>query len=200
MERKAYFNEAANSWDERFYTPELAVFLEDLVSKFELKPGQRILDVGTGTGVLIPFLLRTIGPSGSITAIDYAERMVQICRSKYSLLKNVTIRIQDVEELKLPSNSFDAITCFGVLPHLEDKQQALHHMNRVLKNGGKLIISHALSSAEIKTYHSGISAVAHDVLPEEAEMRRLLEHAGFTDIYIEDRPGFYLCLSRKVSP
>ena len=197
MSRKAYFEEAANAWDERFCTPELAAFLEKLVPEFGLKPGQNILDVGTGTGVLIPFLLRAIGPSGSITAIDYAEKMVQICRTKYSLLRNVAVKLQDMEELDLPSESFDAITCFGLFPHLENKEKTLHHMNRVLRPGGKLIISHALSSAEIRAHRSSVSAVAHDMLPEKPEMRRLLERAGFDEICIKNEPGCYLCLSIK---
>ena len=197
MTRKVYFNGAAQDWDERFYTPELVAFLGNLVSNFGLELGQDVLDVGTGTGILIPFLLQAIGPSGSITAIDYAEKMVQICRSKYSHLQNVTIELQDMEELNLPSASFDAVTCFGLFPHLENKEQALYHMNRVLKLGGKLIIAHALSSDEIKAHHSVSSAVAHDVLPEKQEMERLLRQTGFIDIFIEDEQGCYLCFSTK---
>ena len=82
--RKAYFNEAAKDWDEKYYTSELVAHLEMLVPKFGLKPGQSVLDAGTGTGVLIPFLLKAIGPSGSITAIDYAENMIERFRTKFS--------------------------------------------------------------------------------------------------------------------
>ena len=78
MSRKAYFNEAANTWDEKYYTPELASFLEKIVPKFGLSSGQSILDVGTGTGILIPYLVQAVGRSGSITAIDYAEEMVHL--------------------------------------------------------------------------------------------------------------------------
>jgi ubiquinone/menaquinone biosynthesis C-methylase UbiE len=198
MRHKQYFNEAARTWDEKFYTPALATFLENLIPSLSLQAGQNILDVGTGTGILIPFLLQAIGSEGSITAIDYAEQMVQICRSKYSQLKNVTIKLQDVEELDLPSESFDAVICFGLFPHLEDKEQALYHIHRVLKPSGKLIIAHALSSAEIKAHHNSTSsAVVHDVLPEESEMKRLLKCTGFIKISVKDNPGCYLCLSTR---
>jgi ubiquinone/menaquinone biosynthesis C-methylase UbiE len=198
LSRKVYFDEAAETWDQRFYTPKLAAFLEGLVSRFGLKPGYNVLDVGTGTGVLIPFLLQAIGPSGSVTAIDFAERMVQICRSKHSDLKNVTVKLHDVEEEDLPSESFDAVTCFGLFPHLEKKEKALHNLCRSLKPGGILIIAHALSSKEVKAHHNNASpAVADDTLPEDAEMRRLLYRTGFTEIHIEDEPGCYLCLSKK---
>jgi demethylmenaquinone methyltransferase/2-methoxy-6-polyprenyl-1,4-benzoquinol methylase len=199
MSRKAYFNEAANTWDEKYDTPELASFLEKLVPKFGLSSGQNILDVGTGTGILIPYLIQVIGSSGSITAIDYAEEMVKICKSKYFHLQNVTIKTQDIEKVTLPPHYFDAVTCFGLFPHLENKEKVLCKINHVLKTRGKLIIAHALSSAEIRAHHKNASlVVVRDILPEEKEMKRLLNHAGFFDVYIKDEPGCYLCISNKL--
>ena len=198
MDRKAYFNQAAETWDQKYCTTDLEAFLEEIVPMFGLKTGQIVLDLGTGTGVMIHFLVRAVGPSGSVIAIDYAEKMIQKCKAKYSHIPNVAIELQDVEELDLPSDFFDVVTCFGLFPHLENKEKALRHMNRVLKHGGRLIIAHALSSSEIKSQHRDASlAVNHDVLPEEDEMRLMLKRADFNDIYIRDEPGCYLCSSTK---
>jgi ubiquinone/menaquinone biosynthesis C-methylase UbiE len=197
MSREAYFNQAAESWDQKYYTPELEAFLEELVPKFGLKPGQRILDAGTGTGVLIPFLLKAIGSSGSITAIDYAENMIKIFRSKFSSLRNVKVELQDVEELDLPPETFDVAVCFGLFPHLERKTHALMHLHRVLKRRGRLVIAHALSSTEINEHHKRASPVTRDVLPGETVMKRLLRRAGFSEVRITDVPGLYLCLATK---
>ncbi len=199
MRRKAYFNHAAESWDQTYYTQELAAFLTALVPQFGLQPGDRILDAGTGTGVLIPFLLRSIGPTGSITAIDYAENMVKMFTIKFSHLPNVMVELQDVETLDLPSEAFDAAICFGLFPHLERKLQALRHLYRILKRRGRLVIAHALSSTEIQVHHQHASPVAQDVLPGERVMKRLLRQAGFSEIQITDEPGLYLCLATKVS-
>jgi ubiquinone/menaquinone biosynthesis C-methylase UbiE len=197
MSRKAYFNRAAESWDQTYYTPELEVFLTALVLKLGLKPGQQILDAGTGTGILIPFLLKIIGSSGSITAVDYAENMIKACRSKFSNRQTLKVERHDVEELGLPSETFDVAICFGLFPHLERKAQALMHLHRVLKKRGRLVIAHALSSTEIRKHHERVQPVARDVLPGEAGMKRLLTRAGFSEIHITDEPGLYLCLAIK---
>ena len=145
-------------------------------------------------------MLKAVGPTGHVTAIDYAEKMVEICKAKYTRYPNVNIMVQQVENLQFPSESFDVITCFGLFPHLENKEKALCQMNRVLKSGGRLIIAHALSSTEIKSHHQNASSVvAQDVLPEEARMKKLLKQAGFVKIHIVDKPGCYLCLSNKTS-
>jgi ubiquinone/menaquinone biosynthesis C-methylase UbiE len=199
MSRQAFFNQIADSWDKRFQTHKLTIFLEQLVPTFGLMPGQKILDVGIGTGILIPFLLKAVGPTGQISAIDYAEKMVATCKSKYVHIPNFTVYLQQVETLDFPSQTFDAVTCFGLFPHLENKKEALRQINRVLKLEGKLIIAHALSSAEIKAHHHDASSVvAHDVLPTAAVMKKLLTQAGFGKIHILDKPGQYLNLSFKL--
>ena len=81
MSRKAYFNKAAETWDQKYCALELETFLEEIVPTFGLKLGQRVLDLGTGTGALIPSLIRAVGSFGSVTAIDYAEKMIQRCRA-----------------------------------------------------------------------------------------------------------------------
>ena len=198
MSKKTYFNKAADSWDKRFCTPTLSSFLEKLVPQFGLEAGQNILDVGTGTGVLIPYLTREIGPAGSVTAVDYSENMIKICKTKHSHLKNVNLELKNIEEDAFPTESFDAVICFGVFPHLENKEKALRNINRTLKPGGKLVIAHALSSEELKAHHTNASsAVVHDMLPKEAEMIQLLEQTGFTQISIKDEPGCYLCIAHK---
>lgn len=198
MSRKAYFDAAAETWDCQYYSKDLVRWLKHVVSTWGLQCGDHVLDVGTGTGLLIPFIRQAIGPLGSITAIDYAEHMIQICRSKYAHIENVTIQCQDVENLELPLLSYDIVICFGVFPHLQHHEVALEQLHRVLKTEGTLIVAHALSRAEIHLRHKDTaSVVSNDNLPTDYEMRRLLTHAGFTVTLLIDQPGYYLCTAIK---
>lgn len=198
--RQMFFNEIAGCWDKRIQSEKLSQFLDKFVPRFGLEYGQQILDVGTGTGILIPFLLREVGRSGYVIGIDYAEKMIDVCISKYGHLPNVRFEVKNVGQIDYSSGSFDAVTCFGLFPHLENRKEALSQMNRVLKFGGRLVIAHALGRAELVAHHRSSSAVvAQDSLPNSLEMTELLRKAGFGSIRITDEPQCYLCLSNKIS-
>jgi ubiquinone/menaquinone biosynthesis C-methylase UbiE len=199
MDKKTFFNQMAATWDRHFYTPGLKQHLETLVPLFHLRPGSKILDVGAGTGGIIPYLLQAIGPEGSIGSVDFAKKMVEIGREKFRDEPRVRYYLSAVESLPFADAVFHHIVCFGAFPHFGDKQLALQEMHRVLKREGTLIIAHALSSQEIKQHHMGAAPVSHDFLPEKMEMRSLLESTGFHVLQLIDRPKHYLCEAQKKS-
>jgi ubiquinone/menaquinone biosynthesis C-methylase UbiE len=198
MNAKDYFDNAAETWDSNFQTLKLFSFLEKLVPQFSLHAGQHVLDVGTGTGVLIPYLIKSVGPSGSVTALDFSEKMIQKCKLKYSRIQNVTIKVGSIEDADFPTELFDAVICFGAFPHIDRKGRALLNICRILKPGGKLFIAHALSSEELKLHHRKVSEhIAESELPERSEMTKLLKQTGFVRPSIKDEPGCYLCIANK---
>ncbi len=196
--RREFFNKSAHTWDKTFSNTKLTDFLTELLPKFGIVAGQKVLDIGTGTGILIPFLLDAVGSNGHVTAVDFAEKMVEICKTKYANHPNLTVMVQNAENLQFPKKSFEVVTCFGLFPHLENKELALNQINCVLKPGGKLVIAHALSSHEIEHHHRNVPVVSHDVLPTAQEMCKMLRQAGFENIEITDEPGCYLCRSTKL--
>ena len=189
----------AEGWDERFYSPEMMERLPQLVSLFQLQKGGKILDVGAGTGGIVPYLLEAIGPEGSIWAVDFAEEMVKIGRKKFQKERRVIFELASVADLPYKERFFDQIVCFGAFPHFDDKGKALEEMNRVLKSQGTLIIAHALSSVALRSHHQNCAPVSKDFLPEEAKMRSFLEKAGFQLQRLIDQPKCYLCEGLKPS-
>ena len=197
MDKKEFFNQMAAGWDEKFYVPEMRERLPQLVSLFRLQKGAKILDVGAGTGGIVPYLLEAIGPEGSIWAIDFAEEMVKIGRKKFLEESRVIFEVASVEDLPYKDRFFDQVVCFGAFPHFEDKAKTLEEMARVLKPRGTLVIAHALSSTALRNHHQNCAPVSKDFLPEEGEMRSLLERAGFRVKRLIDQPKCYLCEGLK---
>jgi len=195
MNRKTYFNKAANTWDKRFHTPTLSSFLEKLVPQFGLEQGQNILDVGTGTGVLVPLLLKATGRKGQIVALDFSGEMLRRAKVKGHPVAYVQ---GDAQRLPFLSETFDWVICNAVFPHFPDKRRALSEASRVLREGGRLVICHTASRQAINEFHRSVGGVvAHDTIPDEKMMRRLLREAGLGEVRVWDEPDRYLALGQR---
>jgi len=192
---KAYFNGKAATWDETAAERD-ETKLRQMAARLNISPGSAVLDVGTGTGVFIPFLLAKIGRGGRILALDIAEEMLRRAKMK-GFDGMVTYLNADVARIPLVDNIFDSVVCYSSFPHFQDKYGALREIYRVMKSGGHLFICHTSSREEINAFHNGIGEVADDVLPDEEEMLTMLSAAGFTDIKIEDNCQDYLCRAGK---
>jgi len=192
---RAYFNQRAASWDETVAERDTSK-LEQMAERLNIEPGSTLLDVGTGTGVFIPFLVRKIGRNGHIIALDFAEEMLKRVMAK-GFNGNIDYLCADVTDIPLDDEIFDTVVCYSSFPHFQDKPRALAEMNRVAKSGGKLFVCHTSSRAEINQIHRQIPEVGNDTIPDEDEMQIMLSMAGFTDIKIDDNGQSYLCSARK---
>ncbi len=188
---RSYFNGKAATWDEIAVEKDHSK-LRQMAARLDIRPGSVVLDVGTGTGIFLPFLRQRIGGDGIILALDIAEEMLQKARAK-STNGTVAYLNADAAHIPLPEASVDSVVCYSSFPHFQDKAKALAEMYRVVKNGGRLYICHTSNRAAINGLHNGIHEVAHDIIPEDWEMRLMLSEAGFADIEIEDNCENYLC-------
>jgi len=192
---RAYFNQRAASWDETVAERDTSK-LEQMAERLNIEPGSTLLDVGTGTGVFIPFLLSKIGRNGHIIALDFAEEMLKKTMAK-GFNGNIDYLCADVTNIPLDDEIFDTVVCYSSFPHLQDKPRALAEMNRVIKSGGKLFICHTSSRTIINQIHRQIPEVGNDTIPDEGEMQIMLSMAGFTEISIDDTNESYLASARK---
>jgi SAM-dependent methyltransferase len=136
---RKYFNEKAAHWDQMVEDKTLQG-LDLIIKGLEIKPGSVVLDVGTGTGILIPFLKEAVGDSGSIVALDLAEEMLKRAKEKHG--EQVRYVQGDIVNTPFEDNSFDEMICNSCFPHFQDKEVAVKEMMRILKPGGRVTVCH----------------------------------------------------------
>jgi ubiquinone/menaquinone biosynthesis C-methylase UbiE len=190
-----FFNARAATWDEKATERDTAR-LEAMAARLNIKPGATVLDVGTGTGVFVPYLLNKIGRAGNLVCLDFAEEMLKVARAK-RFGGNISYLCADIEDSRLPDRSFDAVVCYSVFPHFRDKPGALREINRLLKKGGRLYICHTSSRRAINEVHQSLPEVCDHLFPANGETQRMLAGAGFADIYIADGENDYFVSVRK---
>jgi ubiquinone/menaquinone biosynthesis C-methylase UbiE len=195
MTLEAYFDERADVWDETVAEKDSAK-LSAMAARLGLKPGDTVLDVGSGTGVLVPYLLSQLGSSGTLVGLDLARGMLRKAADK-GFGPRVSLLQADIRLAPLRSGACDAVVCYSSFPHFRDKPAALWELHRVLRPGGALAIAHTSGREHINARHARVPMLKNDRLQDEPEMRRMLVGAGFADIAVEDRPDSYLVTARK---
>jgi len=111
-----------------------------LIERLAVLPGQQVLDIGTGTGLLAEYVAARVGASGSVIAIDPLPLRIEIARSRTRA--NLSFRVGDAYDLSAFANdTFDAVYLNAVFHWLPEKTGPLREFRRILKPGGKLGIS-----------------------------------------------------------
>jgi ubiquinone/menaquinone biosynthesis C-methylase UbiE len=193
---RSYFNSKADIWDEKIAEKDPEK-LENMAKKLDIQPGSTILDVGTGTGIFVPFLLKKIGNKGKLVCLDSAEKMLEKARKK-NFKGNIEYLCSDISSTQFADEVFDAVVCYSSFPHFGDKSKALKEISRVLKKGGKLFICHTSSKTAIHEIHQQVPELSTDLIPDKGEMLQLLSSAGFGQIDVRDETSSYLAKAEKL--
>ena len=196
MQLQEYFDQLAPTWDKEL-TRERLKCLSNIVKELGIKPGYYVLDIGSGTGVLLPFLIAELGDEGKIVALDFSAEMLGQAKAK-TFQPIVGFAQADVLAIPLADNSVDLAMCNSVFPHFNDKVKALKEIARVLRNNGRLVICHTMSRKMINQLHQSIGGVvANALLPPEFQLRGLIKQAGLKVTHFEDSPERYLVIAEK---
>jgi demethylmenaquinone methyltransferase/2-methoxy-6-polyprenyl-1,4-benzoquinol methylase len=133
-----------------------------------------------------------------VVALDISPKMVQACRNRVEARGWVQVVQAAVEEVAIPPETFDAVVCHQVFPHLVDQAQALVHLGRGLKHCGRLLVVHFVSAARVNAMHAGAAApIQGDRLPTRRAMRRLCREAGLAvQVLVDDALGYLLRAGR----
>ena len=105
-----------------------------------LKPGETVLDVGSGPGNQVSEMSSAVGAGGRVEGVDPAESAIAIASRRCSKLSNVSFKIGDASQLPFDDNTFDAVMSSQVFEYLEDVKGGLQEIYRVLRPKGRVLI------------------------------------------------------------
>ncbi|HEY1407303.1 MAG TPA: methyltransferase domain-containing protein [Promineifilum sp.] len=181
---------------ERYFVPAIGrPIAADLVRRAALRPGERVLDVACGTGIVARLAARQVGAGGTVAGLDVNPGMLAVARSVTPAELSIEWYESGAEEMPLPDEAFDVVLCQMGLQFMTDKPAALKEMRRVLAAGGRLFLN-APGPME-KTFATLAGALDQTIGPEAAgfvtrvfslhdttEVQELLSEAGFRDIVV----------------
>ena len=195
MSEKAFFNYIAEEWDKTNEVNKEKINF--LLSRVHIQEGDKVLDIGTGTGVLIPFI-REFNKMGEINALDVSEGMLHKAKEKYNNFPNIKFTLLDVEEEKV-EGKYNKIILYSMFPHLKRREDTIRKLvTENLCDSGKLIIAHSSSREFLNNMHSKKDErVKKDRLIEVNKQKKLFEEIGL-NVYeaFEDDNIYYLIINR----
>src|SRR5512132_2300868 len=156
----------------------------------ELKPGETVLDLGSGGGIDVLLSARRVGPTGKAYGLDMTDDMLALAEANKarSGLENVQFLRGEIEDIPLPDASVDVVISNCVINLSADKDRVLRETHRVLRPGGRLAVSDIVLRGEIPTelrsamelWAGCFAGALH-----EADYRAKLTAAGFEDIDVQ---------------
>jgi ubiquinone/menaquinone biosynthesis C-methylase UbiE len=167
----------------------------DLVARAEPKPGERVLDVACGTGIVVRAVLPVVGPNGRVVGADFSPAMLAVARTRVPGEAPVEWYEASAEALPFSDAAFDLVLCQQGLQFFPDKPGAIREFWRVLAPGGRVALSvwrtlehnpvhEAINEAVIR--HRGTTDwIAAAYSGNAPELEALLSGEGFEDVAIE---------------
>ena len=187
----AFFDRLAPGWDDDMVRSDeiIGVILDNAC----VGEGKDVLDVATGTGVLIPdYLARNVA---SVTGIDISPKMAEIAKNKFPQ-PEVTILCGDVEQTQF-DRLFDCVVVYNAFPHFPDPGRLLGCLTALLKPGGILTVAHGMSREKIDAHHHGAAShVSNGLMNAEDLAEIFAEYLTVTAVISDDQ--MYQVAGRKV--
>ncbi len=155
-----------------------------------LKPGEKVLDLGSGGGIDVLLSARRVGPTGFAYGLDMTDAMLELAERNRAEagIENVRFLKGEIEHIPLPANTVDVVISNCVINLSADKRRALGEAFRVLVPGGRFAVSDIVFQGQIpRVIRADLEAWAGGVAGalEEETYRQLLAEAGFSAIEVE---------------
>ena len=164
-----FFDRLAPGWDADLIRNDEIINI--ILDNAGVTAGKDILDVATGTGVLIPDYLQR--SAGSVTGIDISSGMAEIAKEKFRG-QDVEIICGDVEETDF-GRQFDCVVVYNAFPHFPDPERLIARLAALLKPGGRLTIAHGMSREKINAHHHGAAQHVSNGLMRAEDLAQIFE-------------------------
>ncbi|MFI6873412.1 class I SAM-dependent methyltransferase [Streptomyces sp. NPDC050400] len=185
-----FFSARAADWDSRF--PDDGPAYASAVTELGLRPGDRVLDAGCGTGRALPPLRAAVGPSGTVLGADLTPAMLAAAvRAGRDGLGQLLLT--DVSRLPLRAGALDAVFGAGLISHLPRPAENLRELARVVRPGGILALFHPIGRAALAA-RQGRQITPED-LRAEPHLRPLLAGSGWRMTSYVDEDARFLALA-----
>ena len=184
---------------------ELAEFRETVLDNARIRPGETVLDAGTGTGLIALGATERVGADGDVLALDVSIDCLEELRGA-STAPNIFYLIGSADVLPLPDASIDVVCTRSVLIYVNDKGEAAREFFRVLRAGGRVSIFEPINrrrrhisevvefgalAQEIRSWEEEVDANSDDPMLnfDEGDLERFFAAAGFDAIELDFRRG-----------
>ena len=195
--KRQYFNELAARWDSFPTIPEASAKICAYLERSIHPRPERILDIGCGTGILLPSMMKMYPNAKVIVEFDFAEQMLMENAKKFSDSRIIHVH-GDANRLPFVVPTFDLILCFSTFPHLRDQRVILEQLLRSLRPGGVLTIGHMSASQELNDFHRSLDApVNHDHLMPAVDLAKILKELEYCQIIAEEEKDWYFVRAEK---
>jgi ubiquinone/menaquinone biosynthesis C-methylase UbiE len=190
---KTFERITADNYERYFVTAIGGPLAGDLVRLADLRPGERVLDVGCGTGIVARLAAERVGKTGSVAGVDLSPAMLDVARE---LSQNAPAPIAwyetSAEAMPLPEAAFDAVLSQVALQFVADKPAALREMRRVSSAAGRVYVStpsptpffDVVDRAFVRQGLTQLASFVRAVFSfnDPVDARRLFREAGFRDV------------------
>ncbi len=173
------------------------------VALASLKEGEVVLDLGSGGGIDVFLAAKKVGSSGKIFGVDMTEEMINRATdsAKRYGYDNVEFRLGEIENLPLEDQTVDVVISNCVINLSPDKQRVFHEAYRVLKPGGRIMISDLVTEGDLpedvrRSFDAWAGCIAGAL--QKSEYLDTIERAGFKDVKIVSESTYTIDVSQEL--
>ncbi|MFW9919278.1 MAG: arsenite methyltransferase [Candidatus Thorarchaeota archaeon] len=169
-----------------------------------LNEGETVLDLGSGAGLDAYFAAQKVGPTGKVIGVDMTPEMLEKARKNAEEMgmSNIEFREGDIEDLPVEDNSVDVIISNCVINLAPDKAKVFREAFRVLKPGGRVMVSDVVLNREltdeIRNDIANYTGCIGGAIPEHDYLQKMKD-AGFIDAHVVEKVGYGIASSARIS-